>query len=130
MGFYGPEPWTEAHAYYIWTDVDEAGHFIVDVEGKTSEYASGLQLVRDANFVGGLKVVVMGWTGWPSGGRRPYRVSGTFPGMFSPRIVVACKNHSHAINVEEIPETEVESFLRVRVKTEESGSFPRAGAIP
>src|SRR4051812_7431726 len=56
MGFYGSEPFDKAQAWYVWTGVNEPGHFVVDVEGCAPNYTSGITLVRDAHFVGGLKV--------------------------------------------------------------------------
>ena len=114
MGFYGPEPFTSAKAFYVWTGLHEAGHFSIDVTGDAPNYTSGIQLVRDQHFVCGLKVDVMGWTGPLGQGTTPYKVSGTFPGMFVPKIVIAGSNGTQVIDVEEIPFAETENFLKKR----------------
>lgn len=114
MGFYGSEPCTTASAYYVWTAVGEPGHFLIEVRGDAPNYTTGIQLVRDPHWVGGLKVDVMGWTGPLGPGTRPYRVEGTFPGTYLPNVVVACKNHTHIVPVKEVPAAEVEGFLRGR----------------
>jgi hypothetical protein len=114
MGFYGPEPFTSAKAFYIWTGLNEPGHFSLEVEGAAPNYTSGIQLVRDPQWVGGLKVDVMGWTGPLGQGTTPYKVNGTFPGMYVPKIVVAGTNGTQLVDVEEIPHTEAENFLKKR----------------
>jgi|ERR1044071_4401740 hypothetical protein len=114
MGFYGSEPFTSAKAFYVWTGLHEAGHFSIEVTGDAPNYTSGIQLVRDQHFVCGLKVDVMGWTGPLGEGTTPYKVNGTFPGMFVPKIVIAGTNGNQVIDVEEIPHTEAENFLKNR----------------
>jgi hypothetical protein len=112
MGFYGPEPFDTAKAFYVWTGLNEPGHFSVEVAGNAKNYTSGIQLVRDPHFVGGLKIDVMGWTGPLGEGTTPFKVRGTFPGMFVPKIVVAGSNGLKLITVEEIPQAKVEGFLK------------------
>ena len=112
MGFYGPEPFDTAKAFYVWTGLNEPGHFSVEVTGNAPNFTSGIQLDRDRDFVGGLRIDVMGWTGPLGAGSTPYRVRGTFPGMFVPKIVVAGTNGVKLITVEEIPHTKVEAFLK------------------
>jgi hypothetical protein len=114
MGFYGPEPFTTAKAFYVWTGIGEAGHFSIEVEGDAPNYTSGIQLTQDRHFMCGLKVDVMGWTGPLGQGTTPYKVNGTFPGMYVPKIVVAGSSGTQVVNVEEIPATEAENFLKKR----------------
>jgi hypothetical protein len=111
MGFYGPEPFNTAKAYYLWTGLGEPGHFSVVVQGDAPNFTSGIQLVRDQHFVCGLKVDVMGWTGPLGPGSRPYLVHGTFPGQFVKEIVVAGANKTMVVQVEQILATDVESHL-------------------
>jgi len=111
MGFYGSEPFNTAKAYYVWTGLGEPGHFTVIVEGDAPNYTSGIQLVRDGEFVGGLKVNVMGWTGPLGPGTRAYTVQGTFPGQYVPRIVVSGTNKTVLVDVVEIPHTDAEKHL-------------------
>ena len=114
MGFYGPEPFDSAKAFYVWTGLNEPGYFTIDVTGKAPNFTSGMQLVRDPNFVGGLRIEVMGWTGPVAPGTKAYHVTGTFSGMFVPKIVVAGANGTQLIPVEEIPQGKVEGFLKGR----------------
>jgi hypothetical protein len=114
MGFYGSEPFTSAKAFYVWTGLREPGHFSIEVEGDAPNYTSGIQLVRDQHFMCGLKVDVMGWTGPLGEGTTPYKVNRTIPGMFVPKIVIAGTNGTQVIDVEEIPHTEAENFLKKR----------------
>jgi hypothetical protein len=111
MGFYGPEPFNTAKAYYVWTGLGEPGHFTVIVQGEARNYTSGIQLVRDPHFVGGLKVDVMGWTGPLGEGSRPYIVQATFPGEFRSEIVVQGANKVEQVKVQEIPADAAESQL-------------------
>lgn len=111
MGFYGSEPFNTARAYYVWTGLNEPGHFTVIVQGDAPNYTSGIQLVRDPEFVGGLKVNVMGWTGPLGPGTTPYTVQGTFPGAFLPKIVVSGSNQTLLVDVQEIPHGDVERHL-------------------
>jgi hypothetical protein len=111
MGFYGPEPFDNASAVYVWTGVGEPGHFSVNVSGHAPNYTSGIQLVRDPHFVGGLKVDVMGWTGPRGQGTTPYSVHGTFPGEYRKQIVVHGANKTVTIPVREIPAEEAEKYL-------------------
>ena len=63
MGFYGPEPFDTAQATYVWTGLGTPGFFSVTVEGHAPNFTSGIKLVRDEQWVGGLAIRVMGWTG-------------------------------------------------------------------
>lgn len=111
MGFYGSEPVTSATAVYVWTGLREPGFFVITASGDAPNFTSGIQLVRDPDFVGGLKVNVMGWTGPLGAGTTPYTVRGTFAGMFVPRVVVAGTNQTLVVDVKEIPHDEAEQFL-------------------
>ncbi len=111
MGFYGSEPFESAQAFYIWTGLGEPGHFHVEVKGDAPRFSYAFQLVRDSQFVGGLKIDVMGWTGPLAKGTTPYTVCGTFPGEFRKEIVISGSNGSRVIKVSEIPHTDVEKWL-------------------
>jgi hypothetical protein len=114
MGFYGTEPFTTASATYVWMGLDSPGAFIVEVEGDAPNYTSGIQLVRDPHFVGGLKIDVMGWTGPLGEGTAPYQVKGTFPGEFRNEIIVSGANGDQVVKVEQIPQTETEAYLKAQ----------------
>ena len=107
MGFYGSEPFDKAQAWYVWTGLDEPGHFVVEVEGCAPNYTYGITLVRDSHFVGGLKVDVMGWTGPRAQGCTDYKVTGTFSGEFRSQIVVSGSNQQMTVKVKEIPSDEL-----------------------
>jgi hypothetical protein len=111
MGFYGSQPFNTARAYYVWTGFGEPGHFTVIVQGDARNYTSGIELKRDSEFVGGLKVNVMGWTGPLGAGSRPYTVQGTFPGEFRRQIVVGGANKTVVVDVQEIPADAAEQHL-------------------
>jgi hypothetical protein len=112
MGFYGPEPFTNATATYLWLGLGSPGVFIVEVSGDAPNYTSGITLVRDPDWVGGLKVNVMGWTGPLGKGTTPYKVSGTFPGQFVSKIVISGSNGQKVIDVKEIAHDKVDDFVK------------------
>ena len=112
MGFYGPEPFDTAHAVYVWTGLGSPGFFSVTVEGHAPNYASGIRLVRDEQWVGGLAIKVMGWTGPLGKGTKPYKVQGSFPGSFLKEIVVIGSNKTEVVKVTEIPFTTDEAFAK------------------
>jgi len=114
MGFYGPEPFTSATATYLWTGLGSPGVFIVEVTGDAPNYTSGMTLVRDPHWVGGLKINVMGWTGPLGEGTTPYTVRGTFPGQFVPKIVVAGSNGQQVIDVNEIAHDQADDFVKAK----------------
>ncbi len=114
MGFYQLEPCSKASAVYVWMGLNSPGAFFVEVEGEAPNYTSGIQLVRDSHFVGGLKVDVMGWTGPIGEGSTPYKVHGTFPGEFRNEIIVSCANGDHVVKVEQIPKSETEKYLKAK----------------
>ncbi|AVR09629.1 hypothetical protein GNZ25_01210 [Burkholderia thailandensis] len=112
MGFYGPEPFEKATATYVWLGLRVPGALIVEVEGNAPRFTTGIQLVRDPRFVGGLKIDVMGWTGPLSSGTQPYRVRHTFQGVFHPTIVVHGSNKTEVVEVKQIPHEEADAFLQ------------------
>ncbi|MBI1684944.1 hypothetical protein [Caulobacter hibisci] len=111
MGFYGPEPFDTAEATYVWTGLRTPGFFSVKVQGAAPNFTSGIQLVREPDFVGGLAVKVMGWTGPVAKGTTPYAVSGTFNGFYVPKILIVGANKSLLIDVKEIPFTTDEAYV-------------------
>jgi hypothetical protein len=116
MGFYGSEPFDNATATYVWMGLDGPGAFFVEVEGNAPNFTSGITLVRDPHWVGGLKVDVMGWTGPLGQGTRPYTVQNSFPGSFSPTIVVAGSNKQMVVPVKEIPADQADAYLQKRAQ--------------
>jgi len=111
MGFYGPEPFDTAEATYVWTGLRTPGFFSVKVQGAAPNYTSGIQLIRDNEFVGGLAIEVMGWTGPLAPGATPYAVQNTFKGFYLPKILIVGSNKSVLIDVKEIPFTTDEAYL-------------------
>jgi hypothetical protein len=65
MGFYGPVPFDTAEAIYLWTGLGAPGFFAVTVKGNARNFTTGITLVRDPQWVGGLAIKVMGWTARP-----------------------------------------------------------------
>ncbi|MFT4255210.1 MAG: hypothetical protein QM608_22345 [Caulobacter sp.] len=111
MGFYGPEPFDTAEATYVWTGLGTPGFFSVNVQGHAPNFTSGIQLVRESDFVGGLAVKVMGWTGPLGKGTTPYNVRGTFNGLYAPKIVIIGSNKTLVIDVKEIPFTTDDAYV-------------------
>jgi hypothetical protein len=112
MGFYGPEPFDSAKAVYVWTGLHTPGFFSVTVEGNAPNFTSGIKLVRDDEWVGGLAVKVMGWTGPLGQGTKPYKIQGSFHGSFLKEIVVIGSNKVEVIKVSEIPFTNDADFAK------------------
>ena len=112
MGFYGPEPFDSAQAVYVWTGFGQPGFFSVTVEGNAPNFTSGIKLVRDEQWVGGLAIKVMGWTGPIGKGTKPYKVRGSFPGSHLKEIVVIGSNKTEIVKVTEIPFTNDEEFAK------------------
>jgi hypothetical protein len=110
MGFYGPVPFDTAKATYVWTGLGSPGFFSVTVEGNAQNFTTGIKLVRDTQWVGGLAIRVMGWTGPIGKGTKPYKVSGSFAGSFLKEIVVIGSNKHEVVKVGEIPFTSEEEF--------------------
>ncbi len=116
MGFYGPEPFTTATATYVWMGLGSPGAFFVEVSGDAPNYTSGITLVRDPQWVGGLRINVMGWTGPLGPGTTPYTVHGSFPGSFVPEIVVSGSNQTIVVKVNEIPAEKADDYLQKRAQ--------------
>lgn len=116
MGFYGPEPFDTATATYVWMGLGSPGAFFVEVEGHAPNYTSGITLVRDSHWFGGLKIDVMGWTGPLAEGTTPYRVEHSFPGAFVPEIVVAGANKTITVKVKEIAADKADAYFEKRAK--------------
>jgi hypothetical protein len=112
MGFYGPEPFDTAKVTYVWTGLRSPGFFSVTVEGQAPNYTSGIKLVRDEQWVGGLAIKVMGWTGPLGKGTKPYKVQASFPGSFLKEIVVIGSNKQEIVEVGQIPFTNDEEFAK------------------
>jgi hypothetical protein len=112
MGFYGPEPFDTAEATYVWTGLGEPGFFAVTVKGHAPNFTTGITLVRDSEWVGGLAIKVMGWTGPLGKGTTPYTVSHSFPGGYLKEIVVIGSNKTAVVRVKEIPFTNDEEYMK------------------
>lgn len=102
MGFYGPVPCKAAKAHFV-DEGGDYGAFVVTAEGDAKEFTAGITLVRDAHFVGGLRLNVMGWVGPLAEGTQTYRVHGTFPGAFMPVIIVG----GHRVEVKRTPDEQL-----------------------
>jgi hypothetical protein len=112
MGFYGSEPFDSAEATYVWTGLGAPGFFSVTVKGNAPNFTSGITLIRDPEWVGGLAVRVMGWTGPLGHGTKPYTVRGSFPGTYLREIVVIGSNKHEVVKVKEIPFENDEAFMK------------------
>ena len=114
MPFYGPEPFDSAEAVYVWTGLGAPGFFFVTVKGHARKFTSGIKLVRDPDWVGGLAIKVMGWTGPLSvpPETTPYTVKGSFPGIYAKEIVVIGSNKHEVIKVKELPFTNDEDYVK------------------
>ena len=117
MGFYSKEPFSKASAFYLWTGLRTPGVFLVEVEGEAPNYTSGIQLVRDPHFVGGLKVDVMGWTGPLGEGTTAYNVYGSFPGEFRNEIIVSGSNGDQIVPVTQFGQAETEKYLKAKAES-------------
>jgi hypothetical protein len=111
MGFYGTEPFDTAIAIHV-TGLDGIGFFIVTVNGNARNFTTGITLVRDPDWVGGLAIKVMGWTGPLGQGTSPYIKAGVFPGPYLKNIVVIGSNKTEIVPVKEIPFTTEEAYMK------------------
>jgi hypothetical protein len=111
MGFYGPEPFDTADAFHV-TGLDGLGFFVVTVKGNARNFTTGITLVRDSDWVGGLAIKVMGWTGPLGQGTKPYTVTGVFPGSYLKNIVVIGSNKTEVVPVKDIPFTTEEAYMK------------------
>ncbi|WP_109299125.1 hypothetical protein [Aquimarina sp. AU474] len=114
MGFYGKEPIDAAkcEATYLWTGLRTPGIFLVSVQGDAPNYSYGFSLVRDSNFVGGLKVDAMGWTGPLGKGTSTYKVHNSFAGEYSSKITISGSNGDFLVDVKEVPHDQVDDFIK------------------
>jgi hypothetical protein len=111
MPFFQPEPFTTAHAKYFRASPGQPGYFRITVRGDAQKFSFGFQLRRDAHFVGGLAVEVMGWTGPLTQGTTPYTVTADFRGAYLPDVVVIGANKTDIVHVEEVAFESEESFM-------------------
>ncbi len=111
MGFYQLQPFNQAEAQLLAADIFPP-LIRVEVSGNARNYTSGIQLVRDHNWVGGLKIDVMGWTGPLGEGTTPYKVTATFQSIGVNSIIVVGSNKVETIPVTTIGKEEVEDFLK------------------
>lgn len=118
MGFFGKEPVNAAKttATYLWTGLRTPGIFIIEVQGDAPNFSYGFSLIRDTQFVGGLKVDSMGWTGPLGEGTTPYTSRGSFPGAYQKEIVVSGSNGDFVIPVKEIAHDQVDAYVQSMAK--------------
>ncbi|HVK98294.1 MAG TPA: hypothetical protein VM553_00705 [Dongiaceae bacterium] len=116
MGFYMKQPVNpkKIKVVYLWTSEGTPGIYSVEVQGEAQSFSAAFELTRDPNFIGGLKIDVMGWTGPSVKGITPYRVCGSFPGHYIPRITISGSNGDFSIKVAEIPHYDVDEHIRQR----------------
>jgi hypothetical protein len=88
------------------------GFFSVTVEGNAPNFTSGIKLVRDEQWAGGIAIKVMGWTGPIGKGTKPYKVRGSFPASYLKEIVIIGSNKTEVVKVTEIPFTSDEDFAK------------------
>lgn len=115
MPFIQREPFTRAEAIYVWAGVKQPGFFQVTVQGDAPKVSFGFQLKQDINFVGGLTVEVLGFTGpiIAPPETTPYSVTGRFNGIFLKEVVVIGSNKIEMIPVKEVPFTTDEEFMKL-----------------
>jgi hypothetical protein len=112
MPFFQTEPFNTVRARYYWAGPGHPGYFRVTARGDARNFSFGFQLRQAPTFVGGLAVVVMGWTGPLAQGTTPYAVTADFVGRYAPDIVVIGANKTEVVHVEEIGFESEESFMR------------------
>jgi hypothetical protein len=114
MGFYGPEPFDTAEASYVTTaPQEELGFFVVTVKGHVRNFTTGITLVRETHWVGGLAIKVMGWTGPLGQGTTPYTVTRLFPGPYLKDIVVIGSNKTEVVPVKRVPFTDDAAYMKL-----------------
>lgn len=118
MGFFGKEPVdaSKCKVSYLWTGYGVPGVFLVEVEGCAPNFSYGFELVRDQQFVGGLKIDCMGCTGPVAAGTTPYSVKGTFPGQFVPKVIISGSNGDFVLDVCEVAPGDVDGFIRAQAE--------------
>ena len=123
MGFYQKEPVDAKNstAVYLNGENGAPGLFVVYVKGDAPNYSYGFNLVRDPHFVGGLKIDSFGWTGPLGEGSTRYKVKGSFPGSYLPKIVLSGSNGDFLLDVEEIVADKVDDY--VKTMAERSASY-------
>lgn len=114
MGFYGKMPVdaSKTQATYLWTGYNTPGVFIIEVSGQAPNYSYGFSLTRDPQFVGGLKIDSMGWTGPVAEGTTAYTSKGSFPGEYKSQIVISGSNGDFVVDVKEIPHDQVDAYIK------------------
>lgn len=116
MGFYGKEPVNanQTTVTYLWTGFGTPGVFVIEAEGDAQNYSYGFTLVRDNNFVGGLKIDVMGCTGPIGQGTTHYCVKGSFQGQYCSQIVISGSNGDFIVDVKQVPQEQVANYLQAK----------------
>lgn len=104
MPFFEREPFDTAEATYVWTGLGSPDSFWLEFKGHAPVFTSGLQLLRDTGFVGGLAIEVMGWTGplLKDKETTPYNISGHFKGTYAKEIFVVGLNQIEIVHVREV----------------------------
>lgn len=113
MGFYVKQPLTHyaSRATYLWSGQDTPGIFIVEVNGDAHNFSYAFSLVKESDFVGGLKINVMGWSGPLTKGTMPYRVIHSFPGAYQKNIIISGANGDFLIPVKEIAHDKADEYM-------------------
>ena len=114
MGFPTTIPFDKAQASYVDPGPIGTGPgvFHVRVDGESLDYSYAISLERHPNFVGGLRIDVMGWRGPEGEGTKPYSVAGTFQGMHVPKIVVCGGGRCELIEVTHIVAGDADEHFR------------------
>lgn len=113
MGFYVKQPVNHktTKATYLWAGLDTPGIFIVEVDGDAQNFSYAFSLVKESDFVGGLKINVMGWSGPLTKGTMPYKVSHSFPGMYQKNIIISGSNGDFLIPVKEVAHDKADDYM-------------------
>ena len=114
MPFFEKEPFDSAEATYVWSGLSSPGFFFVRVKGHAPVFTSGLQLLPDTGFVGGLAIEVMGWTGplLKNNEKTPYNISGHFKGTYAKEIFVVGLNQIEIVHVKELRFHSDEEYIK------------------